>query len=370
MSWHRVTLIPGDGSGPELVAAALPVLEAALQLVGSAVEWDVQLAGETSMNRLGMPLPRQTTESIRSTTVALKGPLTTPVGTGFRSVNVALRRELDLYACVRPCRLMRGIASRGRAIDLVIVRENTEDLYSGVEFAPEQPEAVRLLTHLRDAGHAVEPEAGVTLKVISRAGSARIVRFACEYARRTGRRRVTCVTRADVLPITDGLFAEVFRAVAATEPGIEPAERLLGEVCETLLTDPDQFEVLVLPNLYGDVLSDLVAGLIGGLGVAPSANLGDQFAIFEATHGSAPQFQGSGRLNPTALILAGAMLLRHIGEGVAASMVENAVQEVIAAGRVVTFDMRTDSEGGGAAGTTAFAQETVRIIRARSRSDG
>jgi len=363
MPSHRVTLIPGDGSGPELVAAAVPVLDAATALVGSAIDWDRQLAGQSAMDRLGTPLPPRTIESVKTTAVALKGPLTTPIGTGFRSVNLALRRELDLYACLRPCRLMPGITSRGLTNEIVIVRENTEDLYGGAELEGGTADAVGVLTRLRDAGHAVDQDAGITLKVISPRASARIVRFACDYARRTGRRRVTCVTREDVLPRTDGLFAATFDAVAAPTPGIETEHRLLDDVCREVIADPRRFEVLVMPNLYGDVLSDLVAGLIGGLGVAPSANLGDRFAVFEATHGSAPEFAGTGTLNPTALILAGAMLLRHLGETQAARAVEDAVAEVVRVGDVITADLLSNQDGRVATSTNDFAAEVVRTMR-------
>ena len=326
---HRVTLIPGDGIGPEIAAAARRVLEA----TGIGFEWHVVDAGEGVMARYGTPLPDHVLDSIRSDRVALKGPITTPVGEGFRSVNVALRQALGLYANVRPAHSMKGLDARYDNVDLVIVRENTEDLYAGIE-------------------HMVGRDAAESIKIITREASERIARYAFDYAIANGRHKVTAVHKANIMKLSDGLFLESCRTVAATYEGrgIEFEDRIVDNMCMQLVQKPELYDVLVLPNLYGDIVSDLAAGLVGGLGVAPGANIGTDAAVFEPVHGSAPKHAGQDKANPTAIILSGALMLRHLGEIAAAERVERAVRDVIAAGRTLTYDM------GGTAGTAAFGE--------------
>ena len=330
-----MTLVPGDGIGPELAEAARGVLES----TGLGFEWDVQVAGEATIASEGTPLPDRVVESIRANGVALKGPITTPVGSGFRSVNVGLRQALELYANVRPARTMAGVASRFEAVDLVIVRENTEDLYAGIE-------------------HRVGPDAAESIKIITRAASQRIVRYAFEYAVRNGRQKVTAVHKANIMKLSDGLFLEAAGQVAAEYAGrVAFEDRIVDNMCMQLVQKPELYDVLVLPNLYGDIVSDLAAGLVGGLGVAPGANIGERAAVFEPVHGSAPKYAGQNKANPTALILSGALMLRHLGETDAADAVERATREVIAEGRTVTYDL------GGSAGTREFAQEVAARVR-------
>jgi len=325
---YAVTLIPGDGIGPELAEAARQVLEA----TGIGFEWDVQSAGEATIAAEGTPLPDRVVESIRRNGVAIKGPITTPVGSGFRSVNVGLRQALELYANVRPARTMKGVETRYDNIDLIIVRENTEDLYAGIE-------------------HRVGPDAAESIKIITRAASQRIARYAFEYAVKNGRRKVTAVHKANIMKLSDGLFLESCQQVAAEYTGrIEFEDRIVDNMCMQLVQKPELYDVLVLPNLYGDIVSDLAAGLVGGLGVAPGANIGEKAAVFEPVHGSAPKYAGLNKANPTALILSGALMLRHLGETNAADAVESAVREVIAEGTTVTYDL------GGSAGTREFGE--------------
>jgi isocitrate dehydrogenase (NAD+) len=332
---YTVTLIPGDGIGPELAEATRTVLEA----TGIGFEWDVQQAGEATIASEGTPLPDRVVESIRTNGVGLKGPITTPVGSGFRSVNVALRKELELYANVRPARTMTGVESRYDNVDLIIVRENTEDLYAGVE-------------------HMVGPDAAESIKIITRAASQRIARYAFEYAVKNGRRKVTAVHKANIMKLSDGLFLESAQQVAAEYGGrVEFEDRIVDNMCMQLVQKPELYDVLVLPNLYGDIVSDLAAGLVGGLGVAPGANIGEKAAVFEPVHGSAPKYAGQNKANPTALILSGALMLRHLGETDAANSVEAAVRDVIADGRTVTYDL------GGSAGTREFGEAVAARIK-------
>ena len=325
---YAVTLIPGDGIGPELADAARKVLEA----TGIGFNWDVQEAGEATIASEGTPLPDRVIESIRANGVALKGPITTPVGSGFRSVNVGLRQALELYANVRPARTMKGVETRYEGVDLIIVRENTEDLYAGIE-------------------HRVGPDAAESIKIITRAASQRIARYAFEYAVRNGRRKVTAVHKANIMKLSDGLFLESVQQVAAEYAGrVEFEDRIVDNMCMQLVQKPELYDVLVLPNLYGDIVSDLAAGLVGGLGVAPGANIGEKSAVFEPVHGSAPKYAGQNRANPTALILSGALMLRHLGETDAADALESATRDVIADGTTVTYDL------GGTAGTREFAE--------------
>jgi isocitrate dehydrogenase (NAD+) len=328
---HRVTLIPGDGIGPELAEATRRVLEAS----GVAFEWDTVDAGEAVIAEYGTPLPDHVLESIRRNRVALKGPITTPVGAGFRSVNVTLRQVLGLYANLRPARSIKGLETRYDDVDLVIVRENTEDLYAGIE-------------------HMVGPDAAESIKIITRAASERIARYAFEYAVANGRRKVTAVHKANIMKLSDGLFLESCRTVAADYEGrIDFDDRIVDNMCMQLVQKPDLYDVLVLPNLYGDIVSDLCAGLVGGLGVAPGANIGTEAAVFEPVHGSAPKYAGQNKANPTALILSGVLMLRHLGEQTAAERVETALRDVIAEGRRTTYDL------GGDAGTSDFADAIV-----------
>jgi len=338
---YRVTLIPGDGTGPELIQATRMVLEA----TGVCFDWDVQEAGLQVYESEGTPLPERVLESIRRNKVALKGPITTPVGGGFRSVNVALRKALDLYANVRPAKSYPGVRSRYEGIDLVTVRENTEDLYAGVEHV------------------VIENEAAESIKIITRRGSERIVRFAFEYARRNGRRRVTAVHKANIMKLSDGLFLQVAREVAEEYPDIEFEDRIVDNMCMQLVQRPEEYDVLVLPNLYGDIISDLASGLVGGLGVAPGANVGAKIAVFEPVHGSAPKYAGQDKVNPTATILSGMLMLRHLGEDEAADAVELAVAETIAAGEYVTYDLKPTRDDSTAVGTQRMAEEIARRVR-------
>jgi isocitrate dehydrogenase (NAD+) len=362
---QRVTLIPGDGIGPELMRAARRALEA----TGVAFAWDVQEAGASCIPIDGTPLPPRVLDSLRATGVGLKGPLTTPVGTGFRSVNVALRAELDLYANVRPARTWPGIRSAMPGVDLVIVRENTEDLYAGIEFERGSQALAELGALVaRVTGHTLRPDAAVSLKPISWSGSRRIVEFAFAFAARHGRRKVTAVHKANIMKATDGLFLAAARDVAAAHPGIAFEEVIVDALCMRLVQRPHEFDVLVLPNLYGDIVSDLAAGLVGGLGVAPGANLGPRAALFEPVHGSAPQFAGSGLMNPTALLLSGALMLHHLGEHDAAVRLEHAVALVLAEGRAVTRDLKAPGEEHEAVGTEAMTDAIVAALSASPAS--
>jgi isocitrate dehydrogenase (NAD+) len=354
---HQVTLVPGDGTGPELTEATRRVLEA----TGVDFEWDVRPAGADVMHEHGGdPLPETTLDSIRRNGVALKGPITTPIGTGFRSVNVALRHELGLYACLRPCKSYPGVRSRYQDVDLVLVRENTEDLYAGIEYEAGSADAEHVIGMLNSLQKKQILEgSGISIKPISREGSERIVRFAFEYARSHGRKRVSCITKANIMKHTDGLFLATFREVAADYPDIEPWENLVDAVCMGLVQRPEEFDVLVLPNLYGDIVSDLMAGLVGGLGVAPGGNIGPDSAVFEATHGSAPKYKGLNKVNPTAMILSGKLMLEHLGEADAAQRLEEAVAAVIAEGERVTYDMKADRNDPTAVGTAEYADAII-----------
>jgi isocitrate dehydrogenase (NAD+) len=358
---YRVTLIPGDGIGPEVIGAAVRVIEAA----GVKIEWEVQEAGEEVIPKYGTPLPEGVLESIRRNKVALKGPVTTPVGTGFRSVNVAIRKELDLYACVRPVKTYPGVRSRYENVDIVVIRENTEDLYAGVEFPKGGPYTKELIDLIYRSGQKVlDPDhAGFSIKSISEFGTRRIVTFAFEYARQNGRRKVTAVTKANILKFTDGLFFEVAREVARGYPDIQYEERLIDATCMQLVMRPEEFDVLVLPNLYGDIVSDLCAGLVGGLGVAPGANIGERGAVFEAVHGSAPRYKGQNKVNPTAAILSGVLMLRHLGEKGAADRIERAVAAVIREGKEVTYDFKPRRDDPTAVGTREMADAIIRKMQ-------
>jgi isocitrate dehydrogenase (NAD+) len=353
---HRVTFIPGDGVGPELSEATRRVLEA----TGVGFDWDVHEAGADVMERYGTPLPEHVLESIRETHVAIKGPITTPVGSGFRSVNVALRKELDLYACLRPCKSYPGVRSRYEGVDIVIVRENTEDLYAGIEFAYGSAEAGELIEFVAEkSGRKIRDDSGISIKPISVTGTERIVRFAFEHARLEGRKKVTAVHKANIMKFSDGLFLETARLVAQRYPDVAFEDRIVDNLTMQLVQRPDEYDVLVLPNLYGDIVSDLCAGLVGGLGLAPGANVGDDAAVFEATHGSAPKYKGMNKMNPMAMMLSGVLMLRHLRERDAADRLEGAIAAVIEEGRSVTYDMKPARDDPTAVGTSQVADAVI-----------
>jgi isocitrate dehydrogenase (NAD+) len=352
---YEVTLIPGDGTGPELAEATRRALEA----TGVEFAWDVQQAGIDEFEQTGNPLPDQTLASLRRTKVGLKGPITTPVGSGFRSVNVELRKQLDLYACLRPCKAYEGVRTRFPGLDMVIVRENTEDLYAGIEYERGSPGAERMIEVIAELGSTVREDSGISIKPISVFASERIVEAAFAYAKRNGRRKVTAVHKANIMKFTDGLFLEVSREVAARHPEIEFEDLIVDNLCNQLVSWPEDYDVLVLPNLYGDIVSDLAAGMIGGLGLAGGANIGSDAAVFEATHGSAPQFKGLNKVNPTALMLSGVYMLRHIGEVEAGDRLERAIATVIRKGERVTFDLKDDRGDPTAVGTAEFADAVI-----------
>ncbi len=354
---HRVTLIPGDGTGPELTEATRRVLEA----TGVEFDWDVQHAGTDVMDEHGgNPLPEHVLDSIRENGVALKGPITTPIGGGFRSVNVGLRRELDLFAQVRPCKSYEGVRSRFDDVDLIIVRENTEDLYAGIEYEQGTPDAEELIRWIESKGGRLRwRDAGISIKPISVTGTRRIFEFAFDYARRNGRRKITAVHKANIMKFSDGLWLRVAREVAEQNPDIAFDDRIVDNMCMQLVQRPEEYDVLVLPNLYGDVLSDLCAGMIGGLGMAPGANFGEHSAVFEPTHGSAPKYKGQNKVNPMAEMLSGMLMLRHLEEQDAADRLEAAIADVIREGRSVTYDMKPARDDPTAVGTSGVADAIV-----------
>lgn len=353
---YTITLIPGDGVGPEISDATRRVIDA----TGVPIKWEIQNAGEAVYKTEGTPLPRSVIDSIRKNRIAIKGPVTTPVGKGFRSVNVTLRQNLDLYCCLRPCKSFRGAKTRYDNIDLIIVRENMEDLYAGIEFQKSSPDTSRLIDFVKEStGKTILPDSGISIKPISVHASGRIVRFAFEYARRNGRRKVTAVHKANIMKYTDGLFLEVARDVAAQYTDIEFEDRIVDNMCMQLVQKPELYDVIVLPNLYGDIVSDLAAGLIGGLGLAPGANIGDDMAVFEPTHGSAPKYKGLNKVNPIAMILSGVMMLIHLGEKKAARRLERAVASVIEEGRDVTYDMKPTPDDPTSATTSRVADAII-----------
>jgi isocitrate dehydrogenase (NAD+) len=358
-----VTLIPGDGTGPELTDATRRVLEA----TGVDFDWDVREAGADVMDRYGgNPLPDEVLDAIRETGVALKGPITTPVGGGFRSVNVALRKSLDLYAQVRPCKTYPGVRTRFEDVDLIVVRENTEDLYAGIEYEQGSPDAKELVEWIKSkGGRLAHDDAGISIKPISITGTRRIVQFAFDYARRNGRRKVTAVHKANIMKFSDGLYLNVAREVAAENDDIEFDDRIVDNMCMQLVQRPEEYDVLVLPNLYGDVLSDLCAGMIGGLGLAPGANFGEGIAIFEPTHGSAPKYAGQNKVNPMAQMLSGMLMLRHLDETAAADSLEQAIAEVIRESKSVTYDMKPTRDDPTAVGTSEVADAIIEKLGAR-----
>ena len=357
---HKITFIDGDGVGPELAAVVRKCVDA----TGVDIEWDIRQAGEDVFNETGHPLPDDVIEAIKETGVAIKAPITTPVGKGFRSVNVMLRQKLDLYACLRPCKHYKGVRSPYQDIDLVVVRENTEDCYAGIEFRKGDPNTSELIDAIeRLEGHHIPYDSGITIKPISIANSRRIVKFAFDYAIANGRKKVTAVHKANIMKHTDGLFLEVARDVASEYDGdIEFEDRIVDNMCMQLVQKPELYDVMVMPNLYGDIVSDLCAGLVGGLGMAPGGNIGEKGAVFEATHGSAPKYKGQNKVNPTALLLSAVLMLRHIEEREAADKLETAIAKVIAEGKDVTYDMKPDRNDPTAVGTSEMGDAIIKAM--------
>ena len=361
MARHAVTLVPGDGVGPEICDAAVRVLEA----TGVQFDWDVHQAGEAAITEFGTPLPEHVLASIRKNKVALKGPITTPVGSGFRSVNVALRQELDLYALVRPVKAYKGARNLRDDLDFVIVRENTEDIYAGIEFEQGTPDGKHLIEEISAlAKKKIRPDSGLSIKPISISGSERIVQFAFDYARKNNRRKVTAVHKANIMKHTDGLFLGVARRVAESNSDIEFEDRIVDNMCMQLVLRPREYDVLCCPNLYGDIISDLGAGMIGGLGLAPGANIGTNGAVFEATHGSAPKYAGLNKVNPMAVMLSGVLMLRHLDETRASDALEAAIVGVIAIGKDVTYDLKERRDDPTAVGTSQVADAVVARLKA------
>lgn len=350
---HKVTLIPGDGTGPEIMETVRKVVEA----TGIGITWEIAEAGSDVMHKYGTPLPENVLESIRRNKVAIKGPITTPIGAGFRSVNVAIRKELDLYACVRPCKSYQGVRSRYSNIDLVVIRENTEDLYAGIEWPLDAPETKKII---KLSKNKIRSDSAVSIKPISITGTTRIVKFAFDYAVKNNRKKVTAVTKANIMKCTDGLFFETAQKVAKDYKGkIEYEERLIDNMCMQLVQKPELYDVLVLPNLYGDIISDLCAGLVGGLGVAPGANLGDGIAVFEAVHGSAPQYTGMNKVNPSACLLSAKLMLEYLNEKQAAKKLEEAIKVIFAEGKSVTYDMKPYPNDPTAVGTKEMGEAII-----------
>ena len=350
---HTVTLIPGDGVGPEVTSATRRVLEA----TGINFNWEIAEAGASVIEKYGTPLPDSVINSVRKNKIALKGPATTPIGTGFRSINVALRKALDLYACLRPCKTYPGVPSYYKNVDIIVVRENTEDLYAGIEYEKGTPDAAKLIKFITETRGKVREDSGISLKLISEYGTRRIVKYAFDYARENNRKKVTAVHKANIMKFSDGLFLAVAREVARGYPAIEFNDVIIDNLCMQLVRNPKQFDILVLPNLYGDIISDLCAGLVGGLGVAPGANIGEGIAVFEPTHGSAPKYSGQNKVNPIATMLSGMLMLRYLNEFEAADRLEKAVATVIAEGKYVTYDMKSDKSGG--VGTSQVADAVI-----------
>jgi isocitrate dehydrogenase (NAD+) len=357
---HIITLIPGDGTGPEISEATVKVVEA----TGVDIEWDINNAGAEVYEKEGTVLPENVLKSLRKNKVGIKGPITTPVGKGFRSVNVAMRKIFNLYACIRPCKSYPGVKSRYSNLDLVIVRENTEDLYAGIEFELNKPETLELIDFIKEKKDiSIKKDSGISIKPISVSGSEKIIRYAFEYAKKNGRKKVTGVHKANIMKYSDGLYLEAFRRIAAQYPEIESEDRIVDNMCMQLVQKPEIYDVLVLPNLYGDIISDLAAGLVGGLGVAPGANIGDEIALFEATHGSAPKYKGLNKINPTAMMLSAVLMLKHINESKAADILEKAIAAVISEGKYVTYDLKLNRDDLSAASTSEMTEAIIRKIK-------
>jgi len=358
---HKVTIIPGDGIGREVSLAAQRCIDA----TGVKITWEEQIAGEEALAKYGSVLPVQVLDSVRKNKVAIKGPIMTPVGKGFRSVNVQLRKALDLYACLRPCKFIKGVKTRYADINLVVVRENTEDLYAGIEFSQGLKRTKDMIEYLEgQSGISIKEDSAIGIKPISISASKRIVKFAFDYAIKNNRKKVTAIHKANIMKETDGLFLRCAREVAEQYKGkIEFEDRIVDNMCMQLVQKPELYDVLVLPNLYGDILSDLCAGLIGGLGIAPGANIGDNMALFEAVHGSAPKYAGMNKVNPTAMILSGVLMLRYLKEEAAANRLEKATEEIIAEGKYVTYDLKTDRNDPSAVGTSQMADAIISKLK-------
>jgi len=352
---QKITLIPGDGTGPELIEATRRCIDS----LNLGIEWIIRQAGEEQIKKFGTPLPEETLDSIKKTKIALKGPITTPVGTGFRSINVEIRKKLDLYANLRPAKSYQGVRSKYQNIDLIVVRENTEDLYAGIEFEKGSKDAKDVIEFLnKKQNQKIRDDSGISIKPISVFGSKRIVKFAFDYAKKNKRKKVTAVHKANIMKFTDGLFLDTARKVAEKYKGIEFEDRIVDNMCMQLVQKPELYDVLVMPNLYGDILSDLCAGLVGGLGVAPGANIGDNYAMFEPVHGSAPKYKGLNKVNPTATILAGVLMLRHLGKQKEADILEKATAKVISEGKYVTYDINPTKN----VGTKEMADAIIKEI--------
>ena len=357
---HSITLIPGDGIGPEITRAMVKVVEA----TGIDIKWDIVNAGAEVYEKEGTVLPESVINSLKKNRVGIKGPITTPVGVGFRSVNVAMRKLFNLYACVRPCKSYLGIKSRYSDIDLVIIRENTEDLYSGIEFEKGKVETEELISFIKEKKDLeIRSDSGISIKPISVSASEDIIRFAFEYARKNNRKKVTGVHKANIMKYSDGLFLEVFKKIASEYDDMESEDRIIDNMCMQLVQKPELYDVMVLPNLYGDIISDLAAGLVGGLGVAPGGNIGKDIALFEPTHGSAPKYKGQNKVNPTAIMLSAVLMLKYIGEEEHADLLENAIAENIREGKYVTYDLKPDRNDPTAVGTDEFANAIAEKIK-------
>ena len=357
---HSITLIPGDGIGPEITRAMVKVVEA----TGIDIKWDIVNAGAEVYEKEGTVLPESVINSLKKNRVGIKGPITTPVGVGFRSVNVAMRKLFNLYACVRPCKSYLGVKSRYSDIDLVIIRENTEDLYSGIEFEKGKVETEDLISFIKEKKDMeIRNDSGISIKPISMSASEDIIRFAFEYARKNNRKKVTGVHKANIMKYSDGLFLEVFKKIASEYDDIESEDRIIDNMCMQLVQKPELYDVMVLPNLYGDIISDLAAGLVGGLGVAPGGNIGKDIALFEPTHGSAPKYKGQNKVNPTAIMLSAVLMLKYIGEEEHADLLENAIAENIREGKYVTYDLKPDRNDPTAVGTDEFANVIAEKIK-------
>ncbi|MCM8805191.1 MAG: isocitrate/isopropylmalate dehydrogenase family protein [Candidatus Omnitrophica bacterium] len=357
MKKYKITLIPGDGIGPEITEVTKRCIEA----TGVEIEWEECEAGIPAIEKFGDPLPEKTIDSIKKNKVCLKGPITTPVGTGYRSINVALRQIFNLYACVRPFKVYKGARTFYEDIDLVVVRENMEDLYAGIEFEIGKNETKQIINKISElTGKKINHDSGISIKPISVSGSEKILRFAFEYARKNKRKKVTAVHKANIMKFTDGLFLDVAKKVALEYPDIEFEDRIVDNMAMQLVQKPQKYDVLACPNLYGDILSDLCAGLVGGLGLSPGANYGDEVAIFEPTHGSAPKYTGKNVVNPSAQILAAVLMLSYIGEENAAKKLENALAQVIAEGTYTTYDFRPEGTSG--ASTTEMGDAIIKKL--------
>jgi isocitrate dehydrogenase (NAD+) len=357
---YTITLIPGDGVGPEITEATTRALET----TGVAIKWEVHHIGEAALKKYGTPLPQEVLNSIKRNKVALKGPVTTPIGTGFRSVNVALRQELDLYACLRPCKSYPGIKFRYNNVDIVVVRENTEDLYAGIEFKKGAEDTKELIAFIHEkVQKRISPDSGISIKPVSERASRRIVTFAFEHARAHGRKKVTCVHKANIMKFTDGLFLSTAQKVAKSYPDIAFDDAIVDNLCMQLVTKPERYDIIVLPNLYGDIVSELCAGLVGGIGVVPSANIGDKVAVFEPAHGSAPKYAGMNKVNPMAMMLSAAMMLSHIGEVKAAGSLESAIAQTISEGKTLTYDLKSDPSHPSIATTSAVADAVIKKLK-------